>query len=370
MVRASRLVSLKQLRKLFETITNAFLFKKVKSKEELQTDLLGACKNGDLEFLRKFTDEHREPDEYIVVDENGWGPLHHAVTSNKSECVELLLSTHLVDICLRTKSSQSCLDVAVECDVSSDIIRLLLHTDTDFRLLDEDLKPLRIAIKKNSLRMVETVVDTLKSMHYLFLPRPLELLLDTAPFLHFKNEAEHANSIKIFEKLLPLVLDEGRDDFMQTLFGMLFLLRIKSADESLSKWCIDKWYLTETNAHRDLVRKLLDNPQIGFDYNVITVFHSDIRKIIFFPTHFYENVIDCLLKVDTDDRKVIDDVTDVLWPKVDWDTFAKVYKNVLLKYSLDAENRENFDKLRSLEWLKTMKIEGKFNESTYEVTEF
>lgn len=323
------------------------------AEDKHRNDFLTACEHGDISFLRKYVKDHRERKDFCVVDRDGWGPLHLAVFSNSLKCVRTLLTTKLVDIHLIGNFGDTCLDVGIGNNVSCDIIRLLLENDPNFYLIGRNFGSHPI-----SLATMETIIDTLQQMRY---PFSFEFLNASADHLRFQTEK--SKSIKIFKKLILLVVNEtsassSTDMHRVYLALMQFPFEIS---ECLFKWCIERWHLTERNEHRQLVRKLLDDPALGFHQNVIFFLHSELHSLGLnytnYDSRFYlRNTLDCFLKLNTANRAIIDEVTNVLWPKVNMREFNRTFYLTLL------ENRANpkiFRKMTSIEWLDTTKIGDK-----------
>lgn len=315
-----------------------------------QTKLLNACCNGDLESIQKYIADYPNKVDFVFVDQSNWSPLHYVVTSNSYECVDALLSTNFLDIGLQSHSGRTCLDVAIACSVSSDIIRLLLEHDPHFDLIKTD----KFGFVYMSAELIETIIDTLQTMQFPF-KNEYVLLNRLMTFLNFQTDAER--SMNIFEKLIDLVLDEATDGFMQKMCE-LFFGHIEETSDHLLKWCIEKFHLSANNGHRELVQKLLNNPHFGFDSIVIFGLHSDIdfHTAGFASVMFCLGVIEGLHKIDVSvaGRDVIDEVGEVLWPKMNVDQFSFVFY-----YHLGLEkqqNHETVDRLTSVKWLDTMGV--------------
>lgn len=311
-------------------------------------ELLDACESGDVEFLRKYVAEHREKEDFTVVDEDGFGPLHYAVQSRSHECVEILLSTKLVDVGLKAACGANAFDSAIYWNVPCHTIRLLLENDPKFDLIPIDFGYLEPDVDFFT-EIMEEIVDTLEKMRFPF-ANAFYFLNNITRNFHFWNDDEAARQIKIFDRLIGLVLDETADEFMDRVCEAIAACcdnyRIDEA-ESLMKWCIGKYHLSESNTHRDLVRKLLENPQFGFNVNVIFFLHSDIHDGLKCSNRFMRNIVECLLKVELKNRHVIDEVLDVLWPKANLAVIPKIYNFTF---------RERVFGKVSVEWLDVMRL--------------
>lgn len=175
--------------------------------------------------------------------------------------------------------------------------------------------------------------------------------------MNFRTDAEKSNSIKIFEHLLALVVDETTKNFMQSIYEMFLDCHFEKR-EKLFEFCMDRWYLTEANKHRALVQRLIDNPQLGFSPHIIYVLHSDIQFIGFNETKATDpdtiyKIIDCLSKMDVANGDVIGEVATILWAKVDKKRFSDCFYD---KLPDETVNRERFEKMASVEWLAATKI--------------
>lgn len=328
------------------------------------SELLLACARGAVDYLQKYVAEHHEEKDFAVIDRRYWTPLHHAVNSKSFECVQILVSSGLVDVQLKAIFGLSCLDVAIENEVSSDIIELLLENDPNFSLIKSGFDPLGLAIEKNSLRMVEAIVNTLQKMKFsAAAANDFDPLNRISRHLKFRTKDEGENSIKIFEKLIMFLFDEAAGDFMQHVCEVL-LRHLDEVNELLFNWCIERYHLTEANQHRDLVQRLLNHPDLGVDRLVIFGLHSDIH---YFGCkcdnglnkyYIHRRIIkNCLLKVDADGCDLINEVTTVLWPKVNMQEFSLVFRNVL--FFENRRNQEIFGKMTNVKWLQSMQIGDK-----------
>lgn len=330
----------------------------------LQRDLLAACANGEYDFLRSYIERNPQKRKYEIFDNHRWGPLHHAVTSNSYDCVQLLLSTGLVDTRQKSYEGQTCLFVAVERGASQEIIKLLLRNDTELFNLpnNEHVFPIHRAIIRNSLETVRTMIETLNERrvpivdHFdwdnensLFLAaraknyQIVEYIIAnircnyqhvnesglnavTIALLPCDNTVELAdwNRYEIVTTLIPLTYDQSSPDFMQQMmlpitFTCLFKHR------NIFSWLMENFYLTEMNEHRNLVQKSLEAFQLAtFNYqSIITSLHSMIRHFIVNPTDqmkndmLYANIVTDLLNIFKHDRVLFAEISSVLCSKLD-----------------------------------------------------
>lgn len=322
-----------------------------------QNVLLEICKHGDVDGLRQFIENHRSRKDFTVFDpETGGSPLHVAVASDSIGCVKMLLSTKLVYTLSKDFSNRTCLDVAVENGASQEMIRLLTATDADLCLIGRNIRPLIVAIQQGSVEKLQEHVKRLNQLNYPF-SNPVRFLEHMS--LHI--DKYKSNSAKIFEILVNLVVDISDGTFMQDISQILLTKCYYFLHES----CIENWYLAEANEHRDLVRRLLENPTLGFDHFVIFGLHSGITSLTWYRYAalvgftYGNRVLQNLLEVDTANSDVIDEVTAVLWPKIDDKLLVHEFQQLLMD-SLD--NRTVYTKLASTKWLDTMKLSSKFGD--------
>lgn len=321
-------------------------------------DLHDACERGDVAFLRKYIEEPRKREDFAVIDEYGFPPLHYAVSSRSYECVELLLSTNLIDVGLKSKYGGNALGGAIF-NNSCNIIRLLLESDPSFASITPDFGHLDPDVDMYT-EIMETIVGTLEKMRFPFANAFHVLNNITRNFRFWGDEEE--KQIEIFEKLVALVLDETSNDFMERVCDAITACANNYRyDEaaSLMRYSVAKWHMTKKNEHCDLVRKLLENPELGFDENVIFFLHSDIRNGLMESESdfFMISIIGCLLKVDVKNRDVIDEVLDILWPKANMDVLPMIYN-----YDL----RDELLNSTSIEWLGVMRLGDKTNFNSFE----
>lgn len=313
------------------------------------SDLLRACKESNVPDLRRFIEDHREKEDYNIVDEaNGYSPLHYAVESDSLECVKVLLSTRLLHIPSEADEwlidHITYLDMAIGRD-SFEMVCLLLEFDPKFYSIKE-LIDRHSSQKALSLKMIEVIVETLESMKF---PFSIEFMASIAKSVHFRT-FDTDKSIEIFKRLVVLVVDDARDGFMHRFYELFFRYPLKIG-ETLFEWFIAKWYLTEDNEHRNLVQKLMENPQFNFRPRVIFVLHSKIEFIERIP---FIDVLDCLLEVDVAHQAVVREVMTILLPKVDLDKFKTAFYIKLRGIRL--ENIATYRKMTSVEWLDITRL--------------
>lgn len=286
-----------------------------------QRNLLTACARGEYDFLEKYIRKNPQKRKYEVFDNHKWGPLHHAVASNSYDCVQLLISSGLVDVRLRSFEGQTCLFVAVDRGASQAIITVLLKADVELfnQPNNENVYPLHKAVQKNSLETVQTMIDTLNELKVtypdqfdwdgenpLFIAaraknlQMVEYLLSTE-----RHDPKHSNDaglnavtvtllpceenveneagsrFEIFKRLITLTYDAADDNYMaQMMLPISFTCLFKHRD--IFQWLIEKCYLNESNEHQNLIRKMLESCQlVDFDYQMIIIaLHSKITQFI------------------------------------------------------------------------------------------
>lgn len=345
-------------------------FQKAMRNVDIPENLLFACRRNDVDFVRTFAAAHRSHEGFSVVDENGMGPLHHAVIRKSYECIEILLSTKLVDI--RSKSViGTCLDLAISCNASNDIIQLLLENDPDFRLTRKSFGAPRSDDQGVPARILKTIIDKLHYMNYPF-SKSYDFLGRITHQLRFFDDRQTTKSIRIFQKVVGLVVDETESDFMQSLLeALLKFKRPIHVINPLFRWCIEKWHLNESNKHYRLVQKLLENPAFGFDDFLIFCLHSDVRSIRTKRPkrllNLFQTIFDSFLNVDIADREVVGEVANVLWSKVNTDTFSYAFCKMLFE---NQSTTTIFDKMLSAQWLDATKIGEKLNVAAMQISHF
>lgn len=281
-----------------------------------ESDLLRACRDGDVEALQEFVREHRRMEDYNIMDDTDGelGPLSHAVLSNSPDCVRILLSTQLVHIPSDSvqwiQEQSDCLDWATNND-SFDIVKLLLENDRDFVLWSK-LKANSCMFSHITEEMLHFQIEVLNGMNFPFCYEFMKWVLRN---FHCINDVEAVGLIRIFERVVALVVDENSNDFLQRIYAS-FEVSTSSADiiEPLLKWCIEKWHCAETNSHCDLVRTLVNDPHTHFNARIFFLLHSTINNL---KSDAVREIFRWLLQMDkTKDRDVVEKVTSVLWPKV------------------------------------------------------
>lgn len=329
-----------------------------------QRNLLAACAEGAYDFLERYIRRYAQKRKYEVFDNHKWGPLHHAVSSNSYDCVQLLLSSGLVDTRWKSYEGQTALFVAIERNASEAIIKSLLKADAElFNIANnEHVFPIHRAVMKNSLEMVRTMLETLNEMkvricdqvdwddeNSLFLAaraknfRMVEYLIGNlkCDFNHLNDSGLNAvtvallpcddnvhreewNRFEIFTTLIPITYDSESTDFMQQMMLPISFVCLFKHREIFS-WIVEHFYLSEMNDHRDLVQKAIDAFQLaGFDYQtILTGLHSKITQFIVKPNDqlkndlLYSNFIDDLYNIYKFDRDLFIEIVDVLRPKLD-----------------------------------------------------
>lgn len=334
-----------------------------------ESELLLACERGDATFLRQFVNNHRQREDFAFVDRQYFGPLHYAVASHSYECVEILLSTGHIHPSPGPRRAQpsrmTALDIAIRFKhrdrsaTTHDIIRLLLQNDPTFYLIRNSSYFLRRP--RVDLDVMRTIVDTLQTMNFQF-TNEFGLLGAVLRGLRFDNDADALETEKFYDKVDSLVCSQGAD--MQQLCESL----MSHHETKLVEWCIKKYHLTEGNEHRELVRKLLDNPSFGFDAYLLFGLHSGIRHLYEESTQnadirFYDNIIKALLNVNTANRDVVNEFADILWPKLKIEWFTRAFQTALKK---DRTKQAIADKMTSIDWLNTLKIGDKIEISLME----
>lgn len=261
--------------------------------------LLAACRRGDYEFIKSYTRRHLKAHSYRITDNHCWGPLHHAVYNNSLACVELLLSLgNLVDVRAQTFEGQTCLIVGIVHNASSDIIRTLLRHDPElFNLPNHELVfPILMAVQHDNIDLVRVLISTMAELGH---PIPHQIDLENEHSLHYavrqRNEemiyylmehtqvrykeknvngltplclamvpsdappCPHNVLLRIVEKLFPHTHDIADQSVMDELM-MPMALCCHFKNHRMYTWFMDKFYLTEFNEHRELVRRALVMP--------------------------------------------------------------------------------------------------------------
>lgn len=348
-----------------------------------QRNLLAACARGEYDFLEEYIRKNVQKRKYEVFDNHKWGPLHHSVASNSYDCVQLLISSGLVDTRWRSFEGQTCLFVAVERGASQEIIKLLLKADAELFNLpnNEHVFPIHRAVLKNSLETVRTMIETLNEMRVpivdqfdwddengLFLAaraknfRIVEYLSANLKcnYQHLNESGLNAvtvallpcddnvhreewNRFEIVKKLIPLTYDTSSTDFMQQMMlPISFICLFKHRE--IFVWLMEHFYLTELNEHRDLVQKILNAFElVDFDYQIVlTSLHSKVTRFIVKPNDqlkndlLYSNIIMDLCNIFKYDREMFVEIVTVLYPKLDSSSLNYVMIKFIPRESIEG----------------------------------
>ncbi|XP_055303417.1 uncharacterized protein LOC129569047 [Sitodiplosis mosellana] len=347
-----------------------------------QRNLLVACARGEYDFLEKYIRKNPQKRKYEVFDNHRWGPLHHAVASNSYDCVQLLLSSGLVDTKWRSFEGQTCLFVAVDRGASQAIIKALLKADSDLFNLsnNESVYPMHKAVLKNSLETVQTMVETLNEMRVTFADQfdwdyenclflaaraknlqIMEYLLTTDKHdpQHLNDaglnavtiallpceenmENEAFNRFEIFKRLVPLTYDLSADNCMQRMMlSISFTCLFKHRE--IFQWIIEHFYLSTINEHRDLVQKVLNTLQlVDFDYQIVLVaLHSKLPRFVVNDADqlkndiLYSNIFNDLRNIFNYDRELFIEIVAVMRPKLDSESLNYVMLKFIPNESID-----------------------------------
>lgn len=359
--------------------------------EELDTgELIRICREGDANLLRSFIAVHRGRDiDFAVVDKVGWGPLHLAVENRSLECLEMLLASKSVDIYQQNIMTETCLDVAMRSvryayrAPSCEIVQLILEKDPTFQLIKKnDLSVLVQAIKNDQIDAIKTIISTLQRMHFSF-PKSFDSLRVLMIVIDHVPHTRDPDWFWVMESLLVFA-EPTANDFLPRMYRAVcygaYMNSCKTyLGQYLHKWhqirlaakfdlCINRWHLAESNLHCGLVTKLLDTPEFSFANHLIFGLHSDIQHLFAdldeLTEHFYEGIIQDLLKVDVSNRPIVNEVLNILWPKIDWLLFSTAFANVLhqlAKNPYDQSNQGLVDKLTCIKWLHDTRIGPKLD---------
>lgn len=340
-----------------------------------QGSLLEACARGEYDFLEKYIRKNQQKRKYEVFDNHRWGPLHHAVASNSYDCVQLLLSSGLIDTRWKSFEGQTCLFIAVDRGISQAIIAALLKADVELfnQPNNENVYPLHKAVQKNNLETVQTMINTLNELKVTF-PDQIDWDNENPLFL-----AARAKNVQMVEYLLsterhdPKYLNdaglnavtvtllpceehlENEDEKRFEIFKQLILLTYDSTDESymqqmmlpisftclfkhreVFQWLIEKCYLTEMNEHRDVVQKALDSLQlVDFDYQMLIIsLHSKISSFLVCPSDqlknniLYSNIFTDFHNLYKHDRDLFTQIVTIMKSKID----PEYLKYVMMKF--------------------------------------
>lgn len=325
-----------------------------------KTNLLVACARGDYAFLREYIQKYKERNRYQIYDNHSWGPLHHAVVSNSMESVDLLLKCKLVDVRWKSYEGYTCLYVAVDRAVSCSIIKLLLETDPElFNIPDnEDFYPIHKAISRNSLVIVQSMIETLNTLGFeikdqfdwedengLILAarqKNLEMVnfilknikcdfrhtndnnLDAASIVLLCSDSErNSSAFDILRTLIPLCYQSNTIESMQRLMQPLVFASYFE-NQLPYNWLVENFYLVEWNEHHGLVqRALISFKGVNFDYRLIIIgLHSLISQYIVRQDDqlkneiLYQNIICRLRDIYKHDERLFKEIAGVLQPKL------------------------------------------------------
>lgn len=331
-----------------------------------RNNLLPACVAGDFEFLEQYVRKYPDKRAFASFDNHKWGPLHHAVASNSYDCVQLLLSSKLVDPRWTSYEGETCLFVAVKCGSSQEIIKAILMND--IKLFDmpnnESVFPIHKAISKHSIETVRTmftVMNILKvspipdqfdwenenSLFYAAREKNVEIvncLIDNMNFnFRHKNDRslyavtvamvphelaipdEGTKCLEVVRRLLPLTYDTSKPDCMQEMmlsiaFACMFSYR------NIFEHIMETYYLTELNDHRDFVRRAIDSFQ-SFDafeqcMKYFTGLHSKIARFLvgsdnrLTRDYLYAHIITDFHQMFKYNREVFIEIVKILRPKL------------------------------------------------------
>lgn len=347
-----------------------------------QRNLLMACARGEYDFLERYIRKNPQKRKYEVFDNHRWGPLHHAVASNSYDCVQLLLSSGLVDTRWKSYEGQTCLFVAVDRVASQAIIKALLKADAALFNMpnNESVYPMHKAVLRNSLETVQTMVETLNEMRITFTDQfdwdyenclflaartknlqITEYLLTTDKYVpqHLNDgglnavtvsllpceentENEAFNRFEIFKRLIPLTYDLSADDCIQRMmlpisFTCLFKHR------EIFQWIVQHFYLSAINEHRNLVQKVLNTLQlVDFDYQIVVIaLHSKLPRFLVTDSDqlkndiLYSNIFNDLRNVYKYDRELFVEIMTVMRPKLDPESLNYVMLKFIPNESID-----------------------------------
>lgn len=323
--------------------------------------LLVACARGEYTFLKKYVEKNRERIKYQIYDNHSWGPLHHAVVSNSVDCIQLLLTSNLVDIRWRSYEGQTCLYVAVDRAVSCSIIRLLLETDPELYNIpdNENYYPIHKAISRNSLEIVQTMIETLKGINGFVIKdqfdwedenslilaarqKNFEMVkyilenvkcdvqhtndnnLDAASIALLPGDQQHENvSFEIFKILIPLTYNLNLENSIQKLVQPLVFASFFNNRQPYL-WLMELFYVVNSNEHHHLVQRALDSfRNADFDYRLILIgIHSKVSQYLVRQDDqlkneiLYRNIIFDLKNIFKHNRTLFEDIFHVLKPKL------------------------------------------------------
>lgn len=351
-----------------------------------QKNLLVACARGEYDFLEKYIQKYPQKRKYEVFDNHKWGPLHHAVASNSYDCVQLLLSSGLVNTSEKSFEGQTCLFVAVVRGASQAIIKLLLKSDAKLfnEPNNENVYPIHKAVMQNAFETVRTMIETLNEMRIPFSDK-LDWDLENSLFLaaraknlqiidyllaHIKYDFQHENDsglnaatvamlpceesieneannrLEIVKRLIPLTYDTSTSDCMQKMvlpisFACLF------KHQEVFHWFMQQFYLSDLNEHRDLIQRALYSFEfVDFDYQMILIaLHSKITKFKHDEQMknitIYENLIANLHKIFKHNRGLFIEMVAVLRPKLDLYSLQHIVLKFMPNESIEGSQMLN-----------------------------
>lgn len=257
--------------------------------------LMAACRRGDLEFLRLYVRRHRNVRRYQITDNHRWGPLHHAVVSNSLACVELLLSlSRFIDPRRPTFEGQTSLMIAIDRQVSPNIIRALLRRDTELFNIpnNEQVYPIHLAIERNNFEIVRALIETMRelgrsvqqqvdlegehSLHIAARHRNEQIINYLIENTEMDYRHRNANGLtalstvmvpgdvphppndrevlRIIQRLFPLTHDMADETLIEELM-MPMALCCHFSNHITYTWFFTEFYMNEYNDHHDLVRR-------------------------------------------------------------------------------------------------------------------
>lgn len=351
-----------------------------------QRNLLVACARGEYDFLEKYVQKYPQKRKYEVFDNHKWGPLHHAVASNSYDCVQVLLSSGLVETRWKSFEGQTCLFIAVIRGASQAIIKLLLKSDAELfnEPNNENVYPIHRAVIQNSLETVRTMIETLNELR-IAIPDQFDWDFENSLFLaaraknfemvdylltHIKYNFQHENDsglnavtvamlpcedtvdneainrLEIVKKLIPSTYDTSANDCMQKMmlpisFACLF------KHQGVFQWFMEQFYLTNFNEHHNLVRRALESLEfVDFDYQMILIaLHSQITQFKHEEqmknNTMYDNMIANLHRVFKHDRNLFIEMMPILRPKLDLYSLQHIVLKFMPNESIDRTHMLN-----------------------------
>lgn len=280
-----------------------------------------ACTTGDHTFLLEYVDAYQASrSAFDFFDNIGWGLLHHAVHSNRTECVRILLTVDNFNVRHRSNTGQTALLLAIAQNSSTDIVKLLIDADPSLVDTADGLftYPMHLAVAQNQYDVVVTLVESLQSKNLpiadhvnangetsLMLAarntnlRMITYLLENTvhnckQLCHRHNNAlshavrrghNHVDLIPVIEKLFPATYNMPLDNLELHSDSMLLLkVAIIAKNYRAVDWYVDNFYLSERNQNRALVRQLLDHfNSVEHNYrfhNIILTLHWRVSTVL------------------------------------------------------------------------------------------